>query len=68
MGNRGVGSWMVRCRNCGQEHRITNFSRRRAITHEGQVVSATVHEAKCYGWELLTRTDLRWSKILEHVR
>ena len=46
MGNHGVGSWLVKCRNCGHEHRITNFGRRRAIATDGKVVSATVHEAR----------------------
>ena len=48
---------MVKCGNCGHEHRITNYGRRQAIDDVGTVVFTTVHEANCYGWKLLSARD-----------
>ena len=63
-----VGSWWVKFRKCGHEHRITNYGRRRAINDEGIVMQATVHEAGCFGWELLGSGDRRWYSLGERVR
>ena len=63
-----IGSWFVKCRKCGHEHRITNMGRRRAIDHDGYVVRATVHEAGCYGWELIASGDRRWHAVGKKVR
>ena len=68
MPNNGIGSWWVRCRNCGHEHRITNFGRRRAIDPDrGEVVRATVHEAGCMGLRLLHSGDHRWYRLGEQL-
>ena len=67
MGDRGAGSWWLKCRNCGHEHCITNYGRRRAIDSQGVVVQTTVHEANCYGWELVGSMDRRWYKLGERV-
>lgn len=60
MPNNSVGSWIVRCRKCGHEHRITNMGRRRAIDKDNYVVRSTVHEAGCMGLRLLESGDPRW--------
>lgn len=65
--SRGVGSWWWGCRNCGHEHRISNLGRRRAVDHHGVVVHTTVHEANCYGWELLGAMDWRWHALGNQV-
>ena len=67
MGNRGVGSWMWKCSNCGLVHRITNLGRRRAINADGMVIRTTVHEANCNGWTLLGSMDPRWFHLYEKV-
>ena len=63
MPNNGIGSWFVKCRRCGHEHRITNLGRRRAITPDRYVVQVTVHEAGCLGYRLLDSGDHRWYMI-----
>ena len=40
----------------------------RAIDDAGVVVQATVHEAGCFGWELLGSGDRRWYSLGEQVR
>ena len=68
MPNNGIGSWWVKCRRCGHEHRITNFGRRRAIDPaSGEVVRATVHEAGCMGLRLLDSADARWYRLGEEL-
>lgn len=66
--SNAAGSWWVKCRNCGHEHRISNLGRRRAVDHDGIVVKTTVHEANCFGWELLGAADRRWHRLGQKVR
>ena len=54
-----TGTRTVDCRNCGGVYSRSNYMRRWAIDDAGVVRYTDVHEAACYAWEVLKRTDSR---------
>ena len=57
MPRNSIGSWWLKCPNCGHEYRITNYGRRQARRPDGVIVQTTVHEAGCLGYRLLSSRE-----------
>lgn len=65
----GLQQWWVKCRNCGHEHRICNFGRRKAYHPDGTIeYGTTVHEANCFGWRLLTGRESEMERFWRDQR
>ena len=54
-----TGTRVVDCRNCGRAYSRSNLMKRWAIDGDGKTRYTDVHEAACFGWEVLKPNDSR---------
>ena len=54
-----TGTRVVDCRNCGRAYSRSNLMKRWAIDSDEKLHYTDVHEASCYGWEVLKPNDPR---------